>query len=415
MLLILVNQKLPDARFFCNFPSMKYWLPGLFLLAACSLNKESSPQIIDIASPTGTTAIAPYLFTDLSGKVYLSWTEAHSDTSYLFFSKLEGNQWSAPDTIVYGTDWFVNWADYPVIATHNGKDFIAHHLQKSSSDTYSYDILLSNSSDSGKNWQPPFLLHDDGKMAEHGFVSAVPYGNDFLVTWLDGRFATEHQDHNNHESTGAMTLRAAIISRQGVKLEEWELDDRVCDCCQTSAVITDSGPVVAYRDRSENEIRDLYVTRFSEGQWSEPAVVHNDQWKIEGCPVNGPRLSADEKRLGIVWFTAAENTNAVKVSFSSDGGRTFSDPVQVHESSPLGRVDIVLLDENKAIVSWMEGSRIKGAVITEDGTILKRFNLADTEESRSSGFPQMTRHGKQVVVAWRDLESGLIRTSLLNP
>ncbi len=58
-----------------------------------------------------------------------------------------------------------------------------------------------------------------------------------------------------------MTIRGAIIDKQGNKSGEWELDNRVCDCCQTSTAITANGPIVVYRDRSDEEIRDISIVR----------------------------------------------------------------------------------------------------------------------------------------------------------
>ncbi|MDZ7647099.1 MAG: hypothetical protein U5K54_07905 [Cytophagales bacterium] len=117
-------------------------------------------------------------------------------------------------------------------------------------------MALVKSAD-GKEWSKPFLLNTDNKEAEHGFVTILPYGDNFFVTWLDGRNTVmenmEGDHHDGHQ--GAMSLRAAIIDPNGNGLNEWELDNKTCDCCQTTAAITSNGPVVVYRDRSDEEIR----------------------------------------------------------------------------------------------------------------------------------------------------------------
>ena len=150
---------------------------------------------------------------------------------------------------------------YPMLVT-NGQEFIAHHLAKSGESPYAYDIKLTTSKDGGKTWIEAGVLHDDGKQAEHGFVTLLPYNENFFVVWLDGRntvmegmenMAGHHGSHH-----GAMSLRAAILDSQGKKINEWELDNKTCDCCQTSAAITDNGYVVVYRDRSD-EIRDISI------------------------------------------------------------------------------------------------------------------------------------------------------------
>jgi len=380
------------------------------LIAACS-----TPQNEETTSAT-FTGEAPYLFTDNVGTTYLSWTEAGESENQLKFSTYNKGQWSDPQIIAKGSNWFVNWADYPVIVTKNGKNFISHYLAKSSEGTYSYDVTVKHSTNAAKDWSEPYVLHDDGKPAEHGFVSMVPYGENFFVTWLDGRntVSDDTTTHTGHGGGGPMTLRAAIVSPQGEKINEWELDNKVCDCCQTTAVITDNGPIVAYRDRSDEEIRDMSLVRLVDNQWTAPVPLHEDGWKIAGCPVNGPRLSAAGNAVAAAWFTAANGNAEVKVKFSYDGGATFGNVIKVSKEAPIGRVDVEMLDETTALVSWMEGSDIVAAKVTDTGEILEQMTIASSSQSRSSGFPQLTKNNDQLIFAWTDSEAGEIKTKIVN-
>lgn len=375
------------------------------LIAACS-----TPQNEETSS-VSFTGEAPYLFTDNAGTTYLSWTEAGESENQLKFSTYNKGKWSEPQIIAKGSNWFVNWADYPVIVTKNGTNFMSHFLAKSSEGTYSYDVTVKHSTNSGKDWSEAYVLHDDGKSAEHGFVTMVPYGENFFVTWLDGRNTVtgDTTSHAGHGGGGPMTLRAAIVSPQGEKINEWELDSKVCDCCQTTAVITDNGPVVAYRDRSDDEIRDMSVVRWVDNQWTAPQTLHEDGWKIAGCPVNGPRLSAAGNTIAAAWFSAAEGVAEVKVKFSKDGGASFGNAIKVSKDAPIGRVDIEMLDKNTALVSWMEGSDIVAAKVKDSGEIVEQMTVASSSQSRSSGFPQLTKNNNQLIFAWTDSEKQEIK------
>ncbi|MEQ8924497.1 MAG: exo-alpha-sialidase, partial [Fulvivirga sp.] len=301
-----------------------------FFFKGCSLNNSNSDKnemIISLPVEVGKNHL-PYLFQDLEQNVYLSWVETiETDTSeqsvFKYAKLLEDKSWSTPKLISGGTNWFVNWADYPMIATFKGEKIIAHFLVKSSEGTYSYDIAIKTSQNYGKSWSESTLIHDDGKEAEHGFVSMVPYGDNYFIAWLDGRSTSMVEGHY-----GEMTIRAAVVSPTGNKIQEWQLDDRVCDCCQTAAAITDNGPVVIYRNRSEEEIRDIYITRFVNDIWTKPVAIYNDNWEIMGCPVNGPQIAAEGNNLVIAWFTASQDAQ-VKLIFSEDGGSTFSKPIRV--------------------------------------------------------------------------------------
>lgn len=388
---------------------------SIFLLAACSSKKtEITPiEVAYYEAPSDIESAEPFLFTDKNNKVYLSWVEKSEDVYNFQYSSLENQKWMEPKLIASDSTWFVNWADYPMIATDGTGTFLSHVLARSGKGKFYYDVKMFASHD-GDDWSKSFLLNDDGKKAEHGFVSIIPYENDFFVTWLDGRNTAmegmenmEGMNHGGHH--GSMSLRAAIISADGKKISEWELDNKTCDCCQTTAAITANGPVVIYRDRSDEEIRDISITRLVNNEWTKPDPIYQDNWKIAGCPVNGPRAFAVGNNLTIAWYSLVDNQAQVKVIFSADGGETFSTPIRVDDGSPLGRVDVVLLDVETALISWMEGPDIKAMKVRKDGSKEAPITIATTAESRSSGFPQMTKSDNEIIFAWTDSKEKKIK------
>jgi len=392
----------------------------IIVLTSCTDPKKTGSgesSLEPLNSPADSVSAEPYLFTDKNGLVYLSWIEKAKEKSLLKYSVLNNGNWSQPDTITSGNNWFVNWADYPMLASDGSNNLIAHILQKSATGTYAYDVKVTTSADKGKSWSDLKILHDDGKKAEHGFVSLLPYKDQFFVSWLDGRNTVSEKvdtaaHHDGHQ--GVMSLRAAVITKQGTKSAEWELDNRVCDCCQTSVAITSNGPVVVYRDRSDEEIRDISIVRFVNGKWTGPKTIFPDQWKIAGCPVNGPRASADGNNLAIAWFSSPEKKAQVNVIFSADGGASFNKPIRIDEDISIGRVDVEMLDEKSAMVSWMEGAVIKAARVYKDGTKESSITIATSSESRSSGFPQMTKSGNDLIFAWSDDKNKTIKISRLS-
>ena len=210
----------------------------------------------------------------------------------------------------------------------------------------------------------------------------------------------ESDSHGGHH--GAMSLRGAIVDFKGNKIDEWELDNKTCDCCQTGATITDNGPIVVYRDRSDEEIRDMSIVRLVNGEWTTPKTIFPDNWKIKACPVNGPRVDAIGNTLAIAWFTASQGEAQVNLIFSMDGGATFENPIRIDEGQAIGRVDVAMLDTENAMVSWMEGTDIKAMKINRNGSKGTPVVVATSSESRSSGFPQMTKSGNELVFAWTD-------------
>jgi hypothetical protein len=170
--------------------------------------------------------------------------------------------------------------------------------------------------------------------------------------------------------------------------------------------------VAVYRDHEAGEIRDISIVRFVNGQWTAPAPVHRDGWKIGGCPTNGPAVAASGSRVAVAWFTAAGDKARVNVAFSSDAGATFSSPVVVDDGAPAGWADVLWLADGRALVSWLEKTatgvgevRLRTATPAGVGPAI---TAATSSSGRATGIPMMARSGNDVIVAWRQ---GTVKTA----
>ncbi len=120
--------------------------------------------------------------------LWLSWVEDLGEQQHrLRFSRLMDGGWSAPVTVSQGTDWFVNWADFPSVIPLEPPLAAAHWLVRRPGGIYAYDIAIALSTDEGATWGPALTPHEDLSATEHGFVSLFPVGNDLGAVWLDGR------------------------------------------------------------------------------------------------------------------------------------------------------------------------------------------------------------------------------------
>ena len=358
--------------------------------------------IIEIKNPSLINSSLPRLFSN-GEDLLMSWIQNKDSIASLKYSKFNGIDWTAPTEIISGSDWFVNWADFPAIADNNGS-ILTNILKKSAEGTYTYDIHLQLYSKQKNTWKNNILLNQDGIKSEHGFVSMLPYNNDsFFVTWLDGRTLVGVPKENEQ-----MTLRAAFIDAEGEISNDILLDDKTCECCNTAATMTSNGPIVAYRDRSDTEIRDISIVRFVNGNWTAPKNVYQDHWKIPGCPVNGPAIDSFNDTVALAWFTAENDNPRIQVSFSENQGETFGLQYRVDNGNAIGRVDIVMIDQNNAVVSWMEPDGIDTLIqilkVSSNGEKNIPITITKTRSERSSGFPQLELVGDRLYVAWTSLE-----------
>ncbi len=383
---------------------MKKFLMSM-LVSVLLFSTLALAQVRELASPAGTGSGQPNLTVAPDGRVYLSWIERLGEGRFsLRFSSLEKEKWTAPQVIAEGSNWFVNWADFPSMVVLPDGSLAAHWLAKSGAGTFEYDVTISRSFDGGKTWGKPFVPHRDGVKAEHGFVSlfAAKDGN-LAAVWLDGREMKAGAGSHDH-GHGDMTLRTVKIKRDGTLIEEAVLDTRVCECCQTSAALTAEGPVIVYRDRSEQEIRDISIVRLRNGKWSQPVSVFKDGWQINGCPVNGPSIAASGRRVAVAWFTGVNDKPRVKLVFSSDAGASFGEPITVDDGNPAGRVEALMLADGSALVCWLEklptGGEVRMRRIKPNGKFDPAMVVSATGAARSNGFPQMARTGNSLVFAW---------------
>jgi hypothetical protein len=188
-----------------------------------------------------------------------------------------------------------------------------------------------------------------------------------------------------------------LLSPAGATLADWTVDPDVCTCCQnTVAVLTGDRAFVAYRGHTRDEIRDNFYSTFdlASGSWSKPTTLKDDLWKIPACPVNGPAADGRDTSVAVAWFTAAEGVARVHARTSADAGETFTPPVPIDLGRPIGRLETVMLPDHSAIILWLEMKSDTNAAglyarrLFPDGNLSRPQLLAETTQSRASGFPR---------------------------
>lgn len=391
----------------------RVWLSVASVLALSSVacGPVEGPRDLGGDGASGTVIDLPVAAAEGSGEPFLS---SEGDRLWVTWLEPRGDMWAlrlaevddavgAPTTIVERNDFFVNWADVPSVTALADGRLAAHWLQRGGEGTYDYGVRVAWSDDEGATWSEPWTPHEDGTPTEHGFVSLLPGKDGSLgVLWLDGRRFVDGPDGPDTEWMG---LRHRAASGPEAAGPETLVDDRVCDCCQTGAAPTTDGWVAVYRDRSEDEVRDIYAARYVDGAWTEGRPVHRDGWHIAACPVNGPAVDAAGQRVAVAWFTGAGEVPRVSVAFSDDQGVTFTEPVRIDGGDPVGRVDVVV-DGEGALVSWIESvgaeAELRVRRVAYDRTLGEPRAVASLSGARASGFPRMVRHGGDVVFAWTD-------------
>lgn len=379
-------------------------LSSTAILAACA--KSGAPDFgvpVDVAIAASETVVGPRFSSGPAGELVLSWMERNDNGGELRYATYQDGGFTTPSTVVSDQRMFVNWADLPSVMPITGDHWISHWLRYSADKTYSYDVVVAQSFDGGTTWGEPVIAHTDGTPTEHGFVSMYRERDGTALLWLDGRDTAKETGNNPLDTS--MTLRSAVVTSRGERVREQQVDDSVCDCCQTDVAVSSNGPIAVYRDRAAGEIRDIYVTRSVNGRWEPGTRLYEDNWYIPGCPVNGPSIRANGDFVAVAWFSAASNEPVARVTLSHDGGATFGQAIEIATGRIAGYVDLALLDEESVAVSWV-GKEISGSNsinvrrIGVDGSAGPVHVAGQTEQLRV--VPQLAYRDDNLIVAWTD-------------
>lgn len=352
---------------------------------------------VEIAVPAAAGAMAPALVADGDGFL-ATWIEpaGASGAQRVRVARFDGRFWTFPATVRESATLFANWADVPGAVRAADGALYVWWLERSSAGTYTYDVRLARSTDQGVTFAPLGLLHDDRSPSEHGFVSAVAEGKGIRFYYLDGRATPGDKP---------MQLRAVLVEGERIGASEL-VDESVCDCCSTAAVPVAGGvSAVAYRDRTAGEIRDVQAAVRSVTGAFTTRPVGTDDWKIAGCPVNGPALAGSDKSLALAWFAAPDERPRLAVALSADGGATWSAAQPIPAAQPMGQLAMAPLGGGFAI-SWLEaiagGSELRLAPLEVSGKLAPSLAVARTGAGRTAGIPRLAAAGNRLALLWVD-------------
>jgi hypothetical protein len=230
--------------------------------------------------------------------------------------------------------------------------------------------------------------------------------NEASVFWLQ---ALKGED-------GPVSLMRSVIGADGSEIKEESLDSDVCACCPTAVTMTAHGMLVAYRDHTKDNIRDISVTRLESGRWTSPKNVYPDKWELDACPVNAASVSAKGEKVALSWYTAAGDKPRIQMVFSMDSGATFSKPVTVSTGEAYGYTSVAVDEAGGGYVSWLErggdGARVLARHVSADGKPGPVVQVA-AGTRKSLGYPKIVRAGNETWIAWNtDQKAGTAKLGM---
>jgi hypothetical protein len=109
----------------------------------------------------------------------------------------------------------------------------------------------------------------------------------------------------------------------------------------------------------------------------------------------------------------------VRFARSSDGGRTFESPLDVDTVGAFGQVDVAVLEDATAVVTWWRRSEDNRTVlalrtVSREGALGSITTIAENAVSQPLDVPEAVLTGDGLLVTWTDSEDrGRVRAALV--
>lgn len=316
----------------------------------------------------------PALFKNNEQQVILAWTEKTEDGNVAFVwakSTDEGKTFGAKNVIYtapgIGTGrlarprlLFKKNGEMVAVFTINPEAKILAAGEKVSGRPKDMQIHFTTSKD-GLTWTAPKAIHSDVDPKIRGFFDATLMANEELaVVFLKDIPGRKHE----------RDLRI-ITTENGIPQEESVVDPFVCDCCNLGLLTDAKGNLNIYYRENEEDLRDIakvyssdFGKTFSKREW-----LHRDNWKVAGCPHNGPQAIAQAKTNLIAYYSGKESSAGVRLVNQEGKLLTKIEDELVKSATIVGNGDQAVLlysTMDKEKMSTVKYRKVKGEKVSND-------------------------------------------------
>ena len=308
-----------------------------------------------------------------------------------------------------------------------------------------WKLLSARSLDGGRTYSASAPVPGSDSEGSRGWESvAVDATGRVSVLWLDHRELIAADGAHQHSAAAASgATPAPMVMPKGDPTERAGLSQlmfaslpgatgrttalsiarSVCYCCKTALAVSGDAVYAAWRHVYPSGERDIAFTMSTNGgrTFAAPLRVSDDQWKLDGCPDNGPAMAIDaSRRAHVVWPTTAEGKNAtakdamalsIYYAVSRDD-KSFTPRTRVPTRGPASHPQIVMLPNGASLVAWdeiVDGTRRLGltrATVNAAGAV--RFTpVAAPDAGAGQWYPALAASSTGAVITWvRQLETG---------
>lgn len=378
------------------------------------VTSDSKPVLI---SSENQDASCVYLTQDDTLNPIISWVEVDSTTQKkaFYFSRFnsETNAFGVPIPIPIQQNASIHEEGMPKIAVKSDGTLLAIYETSEPLKNSKWglgDVRYLQSFDDGASWTPAkSVAPKDYKAHLSGSFSGITRLSDgeIGIAWLGTSKKGPGRPVKFAKTTGEGLTDPVVIEKQA------------CECCRIAMDQNgDDGLVVAYRSLRGDNIRDIAIALSKDnGQtFQDPVSFSGDNWKVEGCPHNGPSISVFNHQFLVAWFTGKQGEEGVHYARLDSIGQ----PLEKKRVESEGQfIQVEFASENNQFFAYNQDyqgqeGKIQSRIVVEKKQGGDAYKKEVSLPNSQANYPVLKRTKKgSLLVAWSD--EGRIFYRLLAP
>jgi hypothetical protein len=359
--------------------SLLILLTALLLFAGCKhlpasaeAGKPAPPQPLQI-SASEVDAAEPVTTAAPDGTFYVAWVNHNAKQADVMLARFngEGEQQGSAVRVNRQPGTATAWrGDQPSLAVApDGALYVLWTARVEAGEKHGTDVYLSVSNDRGQSFASEVKVNDDKTPNAHGMHSlAVANDGRIYAAWLDERKVPAPKPSTKAEGHHMESNRELYLSYSTDGGRTFSANRRVateaCPCCKTALAVAADGMLYAgWRQVLPGSFRHIAVAASTDGgmTFSQPVIVSDDHWVLQGCPVSGPSLSVERASgsLKVVWYAAGEgNAPGVYFAESKDKGHSFS-PRQLLSQETVRGTPALAVSRDNVVAIWQGADQVE--------------------------------------------------------
>lgn len=383
-----------------------FFIAAVIVLAACNAvdrrGTADSPAVC--ISDTSRHAGSAYLTTDEKNNPLINWCEtdgAGNKFLYLSFFDTASGKFLPAISVPVVQHILFHEEGMPKMAVKGDGSLVAVYETSlpTNENDWAGSVDYMQSFDRGKTWTTPRAVHSDTAAGgSHSFAAITRLDNGEIgACWLGQSY--------DPRKGGRPVMFASTTGNSGFG-KETLVDAVACECCRLAIAATGGGRVgIVYRDIINDSIRDISICTSSDnGQlFGTPVSFSQDQWKIAGCPHNGPDLVTTANATYAVWFTGGAS-KGVYYSELNNRQATVSRRLVAAEGR---NIQLSLLPNGARVIAYSEtireGDSLYKSIRLQKIRDGKTFTKEVTLPAAHASYPVIKAFSNdRIVVAWTE-------------